>query len=210
MIDLKQFVSGAILLCIGFSLGIATMALRQRVSPAAITIVPPAPTPLPAPTATPGPIQVFVNGEVAAPAVYALPADSIVDTAIAAAGGFTSRAKQDVVNLAQPLQDGMQIYVPAQDEETAVRMAVVIEPEPITLDERAETAAAGNGVININTADAAALDSLPGIGPSTAEKIIAYREAQGLFQAVEDVMLVSGIGEAKFEQIRDLITVEGP
>lgn len=205
VIDRKQITSGIIGLCMGVMIGVGIMVLRNRTLPAPIVIHPPEPTPLPAPTATPGPIRVFVNGQVAAPAVYTLPPDSLVEAAITAAGGFTSEASTAVVNLAQPLQDGMQVYVPSQ-QEAAQPVAVVMEATPLAADP-VVGAAAGSDLVNINTADLDTLDTLPGIGPSIAQNIIDHRDANGPFGTKEAIMDVSGIGEAKFEQIRELITI---
>lgn len=194
-----------IALCVGVMIGILIMALSRRTQPAPIIIMPPEPTPLPLPTATPGPIRVFVNGQVGAPAVYTLPADSLVQAAIEAAGGFLDEANTAVVNLAQPLSDGMQIYVPSLAE--AVRPAAVLNEAAWPAGSVANDA--GSGLVNINTADLALLETLPGIGPSTAQKIIEHRDAQGPFMDVSEIMNVSGIGQGRFEQIRDFITVEG-
>jgi competence protein ComEA len=160
--------------------------------------------PLPEPTATAGPIRVFVNGQVIQPDVYALPPGSIAQEAITAAGGFRPEADTAVVNLAQPLQDGMQIYVPAEGEVIAVEVATPVAGKVVA----GVTAVNSNGLININTAMEAELDLLPGIGPSTAQKIIEHRETNGPFATIEAIMDVAGIGEAKFEAIQALITVD--
>lgn len=210
--------NGAVWLLVGFFFGLATgvgvTTMATRLRPAPIVIVPPEPTPSPEPTATPGPIRVFVNGQVAAPAVYELPPASIVQEAVEAAGGFTAAADTAVVNLAQTLVDGAHIYVPAEGEETAAPVTVVnqpasavestqVEPGPL------ESAAGGGsgGLININTATIEQLDTLPGVGPAIAQRIIDHRNANGPFATIEAIMDVSGIGEARFEQMRELITV---
>ncbi|NJN54048.1 MAG: hypothetical protein HC804_04400 [Anaerolineae bacterium] len=196
-------------LAIGFFLGIAVgvggMTLSKRVQPAPIVIVPPPPTSTPSPTNTPAPIRIYVNGQVVSPAVYTLPTDSIVQAAVQAAGGFTEEANTAVINLAQPLSDGMQLYIPAVGE-TVAAPAVMAEP----VSESAVTggtAVTSSSLININAASAEELDVLPGIGPSTAAKIIEHRETNGPFVTIENIMDVTGIGEAKFAQIKDLITV---
>lgn len=196
---------------IGIIIGVGGLVLTNRARPAPIVIVPPEPTPTPQATATPGPIRVFVNGQVAAPAVYELPSQSIVEQAVEAAGGFTAEANTAVVNLAQALSDGAQVYVPAQDEAVAGPVAVVRDAaSSTTLPDGASGAGGAAGQpVNINTATAAELDELPGIGPSTAQKILEHRNENGPFATVEAIMDVSGIGEAKFDQIRELITVEG-
>ena len=153
---------------------------------------------LPPPTSAP--LVVDVAGAVARPGVYTLPADSRVQDAIQAAGGTLPDADTRSLNLAELLQDGMRVLVPTRPPPTftpdpeatvPVRMApsVILFP------------------ININTATQAELESLPEIGPVTAQKIIAYREAHGPFATIEEIMDVPGIGPKTFEQIKDLITV---
>lgn len=212
MLNKENLLSYLLVLFVGIILGAGGLTLTRRVQPAQIVIQPPAPTALPNSTATPGPLRVFVNGAVAAPAVYELMPGSIVQEAIEQAGGFAADADTAVVNLAFPLQDGMQIYVPTTAETAAQGQPAVTSPvmrtEGIELDTAVEAAAAAPGsLVNINNASAADLDALPGIGPSTAEKIIEYRESSGPFAVIEDIMNVSGIGPAKFEQIQAFITV---
>jgi competence protein ComEA len=180
------------------------LRLRNQTLPAPIIIMPPEATATPSPTATPGPMNIFVSGEVAAPAVYQLPPGSIVAEAIEKAGGFTRQAAQEQVNLALPLSDGTQIHVPAVGE-----TAVVVPPINVPAPTAASEQPAGNGLININTASQSELTQLPGIGPSTAAAIIQYREQHGPFNSVEEITNVSGIGGARLEQIRHLITVGG-
>ena len=151
------------------------------------------PPPSPQPTPTPRPPRVYVSGAVHRPDVYTLVPDSIVKDAILAAGGPTEDADLDRINLALPVADGQQIYVPHMADE-----ALPVEPAS-----RLPTVV---GRVNINTADLAALDSLPGIGPAIAQRILDYRDAHGPFNRVEDITNVSGIGPATLERIRDLIS----
>ncbi len=141
-------------------------------------------------------IFVHILGAVTVPGLYQLrDGDRAID-AIAAAGGYTVDADRRQLNLARFLADGEQIYVP-------------------TVDEVATGAAVGGGVatgmsggkINLNTADATALETLPRVGPSLAARILAWREANGRFTSVEDLMSVSGIGDKTFAGLRDLVTV---
>ncbi|HEX6384456.1 MAG TPA: helix-hairpin-helix domain-containing protein [Anaerolineae bacterium] len=211
-IDTNTVVWSFITFILGVAVGVGGMTMTNRVRPAPIVIVPPEPTPLPEPTATPGPIRVFVSGQVAAPAVYELPPASIVQQAVEAAGGFTETANTAIVNLAQTLVDGAHVYVPAEGEETvAAPMAVVNQPATAVESSSAESplAAAGSadGLVNINTATLEQLDTLPGVGPAIAQRIIDHRDANGPFATIEAVMDVSGIGEGRFEQMKDLITV---
>jgi len=143
-----------------------------------------------------GPIQVHVAGAVAQPGVYELPNGSHAQQAIEAAGGPLEGAVLDMVNLAAPLEDGQQIYVPTENNSSPMISA------------SAPTSPQATGEpININTATDAELESLPSIGPSLAQKIVEWRETHGPFLKPEDIIQVSGIGQSKFEQIRDLITV---
>lgn len=194
--------------------GLGVMSLRQRTTAKPIEIIPP-PTDVPQVTAAPtpepttGPLRVYVSGAVLNPAVYSLPPGSIIDDAVRAAGGFAAGADPVAVNLAQALVDGMQIYIPTLSEAVEAPPAISV-PQP--------TGAPGanrmggitiGGLININLATQADLEMLPGIGPTTAEKIIAYRDANGPFATIEAIMDVPGIGEGKFDAIKELITV-GP
>lgn len=212
VLNKENLLSYLLVLFVGIILGAGGLTLTRRVQPAQIVIQPPAPTALPVPTATPGPLHVFVNGAVVAPAVYELMPGSIVQEAIEQAGGFTTEADTAVVNLAFPLQDGMQIYVPTTAETAEQGQPAVASPVVRTEGIELETAVTGEAaapgaLVDINSATVADLDTLPGIGPSTAEKIVEYRESNGPFAAIEEIMNVSGIGPAKFEQIQAFITV---
>lgn len=211
VLNKSNLLSYLIVLFVGVIIGGAGVALVGQAQPTPIVFQPPAPTAAPDPTPTPGPLRIFVNGAVAAPAVYELPHDGIVQQAIERAGGFTDEANTAVVNLALPLFEGMQIFVPTQDETAAQPPAVVSEPARsvgVELGAGGETAvAAPSSLVNINSADVAELDTLPGIGPSTAEKIVEYRETNGPFATIDEITSVSGIGPAKFEQIQSFITV---
>jgi competence protein ComEA len=168
-----------------------------------VEILPPDPTPAPTSTATPSPspLRVYVSGAVTRPDVYFLAPGSIVKDAIQAAGGVVGDADLIRINLAQELQDQQQIYVPCVGEAEA--------PPPVTGGEPTPSSRAGGsgGEVNINTANIEELDSLPGIGPAFAQRIIEYREANGPFKSIEDITLVSGIGNATFEKIKDRITI---
>ncbi len=148
------------------------------------------------PPATPGPLRVHVTGAVANPGVYALPSGAIVVEALEAAGGATDEAALEMVNLAAPLEDGAQVFIPAH-RPTAESSGA----SPVSAP------AASAGLINVNTASSAELESLPGIGPAMAQKIIEYRQQNGPFLKPEDLLYVPGIGPARLEAIRDLITV---
>jgi competence protein ComEA len=178
----------------------------KRPDPAPLEMVLPDPTPAPSPTspATPPPMRIYVTGAVAHPDVYQLPAGCIVKEAIQAAGGATGEADLVHVNLAQELHDQQQLYVPRMGEADAPPPVIGRQAEP----DQPSPGGATAGKININTATAEELDALPGIGPSFAQRIIEYRETNGAFKSIEDIVLVRGIGEATLAKIKDLITVE--
>jgi competence protein ComEA len=165
-----------------------------------IVVSTPHPTPTPPPTPTPAPIRVHVSGAVCQPAVYELAPGSIVQDAVDAAGGPASDADLDCINLALELQDQQQVYVPRRGETSP--------PPPVSGGQPGIGGSAG-ALVDINTATAAELETLPRIGPTTAQRIMQYREANGPFAAIEDIQNVPGIGPATFEGLKDLITV-GP
>ena len=148
-------------------------------------------------------IFVDVCGAVISPGVYEISADSRVFQVIEAAGGFLPEAASSTVNQAQPVSDGQQIYVPTQEEAEEGALPAAIQPA----DPGSETTDA-NGVVNINTADAAALKSLSGIGDAKAQAILAYREEHGFFSSIEEIMQVPGIKESTFSAIKDKIAVK--
>lgn len=149
-------------------------------------------------TTVPTALVVHVAGAVLAPGVHELSAGSRVVDAIEAAGGTAADADSARINLAAPLVDGGRVYVPAVGE----------EPPPIVVGDLAGDPGAGpTGPVNLNTADAAALDGLPGVGPATAAAILEHREKVGAFTSVEQLLDVPGIGEAKLDALRDLVTV---
>ncbi len=209
-----QLGAGFVGLLLGVILSVGGMTLANRQRPAPIEILPPPPTAVPQPTPTPANIQVYINGAVVWPDVYELPPTAIVRDAVRAAGGFAADAAADFVNLAQPLQNGVQIYIPRQGEQTAVSQPLIIPPtgsataQDIGTRSGSTTVVSTSGLVNINRASQAELETLPGIGPSTAQKIIAHREENGPFATIEEIMNVSGIGPAKFAAIKELITVD--
>lgn len=140
----------------------------------------------------PSVICVHVCGAVNNPGVYEGEADLRLYQFIELAGGFREDASMESLNLAQGVQDGMQIYVPSKEE--AVSYHVSSEEN-------------SSKKLNLNMASKGDLTELPGIGDAKAEAILSYRDANGAFQTIEELMNVSGIKEAIFEQIKDLITV---
>jgi competence protein ComEA len=165
---------------------------------APIAVATPLPTATPYPTVTPLPMRIHVDGAVEQPGVYDLPPGSIVQDAIEVAGGPTVDADVHVVNLAIELQDQQKVYVPLQGELDA--------PAPVSGGEPGNEVTTGR-LIDINAARAVDLETLPRIGPSIAQRIVEYREANGPFKTIEDIQDVPGIGPSTFEGIKDLITV---
>ena len=152
------------------------------------------------PVPTEKPIIVHVTGAVPRPGVYALAQGSRVQDAISAAGGFLADAEKSGINLARALEDGEQLDIPYMAGSSPV---IGTEIPSLVLTEPSSS----SELININTASQAELETLPGIGPTTAQKIIQYREQNGPFVSTEDIINVSGIGPGTYERIKDLITV---
>ncbi len=150
-------------------------------------------------------ICVHVGGCVINPGVYYLDENSRVVDAINAAGGFAEDAARDAINLARLLTDGEQVIVLNNEQvQSDASAATATEPSQAQSNDTQE---AQSRLININTADSTQLQTLNGIGEATAAKIIAYREENGAFSSIEDIKLVSGIGDKKFENIKDYICV---
>ncbi|MDZ4168822.1 MAG: ComEA family DNA-binding protein [Coriobacteriia bacterium] len=156
-------------------------------------------------SAPPAGVVVHVAGAVRHPGVYELPSGSRVADAVDASGGMLPDAVPAAVNLARLVVDGEQVVVPSEDD------PISVAPPPAAAGGGAgASGAAGSPAgapVDLNSADAAALDTLPGIGPATAAKIVADREANGPFASVEDLSRVSGIGEKKCEQLAGLACV---
>lgn len=148
-------------------------------------------------------VVVYVCGAVQEPGIYTLAADSRLYEAIAMAGGFSPEADPAYHNLARTLTDGERVYILSVEETKALSVELKVSGE-----EGAEQSFAVNGVLNINTATAEQLMELPGIGEAKAAAILAYRAKIGQFSDIEEIMNVSGIGEAMFEKIKDKITVK--
>ena len=148
--------------------------------------------------AAPARVVVHVAGAVRRPGLYRLRDGARVADAIARAGGRTADADLAAVNLAAPLADGSQVLVPALAPPTG---GVAAGQEP-----QSPAVPGGAAKVSLATATAEQLDALPGIGPVTAQQILAYRSANGPFRSVDDLDAVPGIGPARVEQLRELVT----
>jgi competence protein ComEA len=137
-------------------------------------------------------MYVDVVGAVRRPGLYRLTSGSRVADAIARAGGVTHTAALDSVNIAAPVADGEQIVVPRRGQSAAVAAGP-------------GTGATSTGPVHLSTATEEQLDSLPGIGPVTAQKILAFRQAHGGFSSVDELDAVPGIGPARLAQLKDLV-----
>jgi competence protein ComEA len=147
-------------------------------------------------------VIIHISGAVKNPGVYKLKSiDRVVD-AVKIAGGITERANPDAINLAALLKDGQKIIIPYK-----ISNQVTVESDK-NIEEVYSSSSSLSDQININTADDNTLQSLPGIGPVLSKKIIDYRNQNGLFEVIDDIKDVSGIGEKKFEGIKDLICVQ--
>jgi competence protein ComEA len=171
---------------VGLLLGVGVLFLITRPPRGSSIILLPAPSPVP--------ITVYVSGEVNQAGLYALSAGSRVNDAIQAAGGFSVHANRGALNLAATLENGEQIDVPELIPSTVTEGVTRLTNPSLNL-------------VDINTATLEQLDILPGIGPKTAQEIIDYRNANGPFARIENIMDVPGIGQATFGKIKDLITV---
>ncbi len=195
---------------------IAAFALTSRPAPAAIEVRPiqrvPTPTSM---------VYVHVAGAVAAPGVFSLADGSRVFEAIEAAGGANEDADLRELNLAAKVADGQKLVIPAFVPPTPVPTAIAVTPEPEeappvvasapaptpTRRPATQAAAAPGGKVNLNTGSQRALESLPGIGPVTAKKIIDYRQANGRITSAEQLRDAKVINNSMYEKIKDLVTV---
>ena len=149
-------------------------------------------------------IKVYVSGEARRPGVYELSSDARLDDALQAAGGPTSDAALEVINLAKRLSDEDHIHIPGQSNTGArwIQNEASLPTVSAGLSEQR-----GPGRLNINTATVEELTTLPNIGPSRAAAIVDYREREGPFSSIDDLMNVGGIGEKITDSIRDLVAV---
>lgn len=141
---------------------------------------------------------VHVAGQVSTPGLYELVEGKRVMDAIKLAGGPSPNSDLDAINLAEPLTDGMKITVPDRSQAVEAPTAVAGKNSGNTSE---------RSMVNINTAGESELDSLPGVGPATAKKIMDHRQSAGKFKSIDDLKNVKGIGAKKFEELKDKITI---
>lgn len=167
-------------------------------------------------------IVVHVSGAVNIEGIVELDSGSRIANAIEKAGGVKENADMTNINLAYPLEDGMKIHIPTKEETEANKnnenmidesyvtssSGGVSSKEDINSTQGNSSTSTSSKKVNINTATQEELDTLPGIGPSIASKIIDYREQNGKFNSIEEIKEVSGIGDAKYEKIKDSITIK--
>lgn len=160
-----------------------------------------------------GACYVYVCGAVCVPGVYALEQGSRIYEALALAGGLTGEASVSAVNQAETVRDGQMIYIPTEEE---VQKGIVLSAETASGGSWTDSSALGSGAdssmdsdsrLNLNTATASELMTLPGIGQTKADSILAYREKHGEFSSVEEIMNVDGIKEGVYNRIKDSIKV---
>ncbi len=161
-------------------------------------------------------LTVYVSGEVKKPGVYSLLVTARVIDALSAAGGPTPQADLIVVNLAAPLVDAAQVFVPRKGStphitlprpHAGVNLPVASTAGGVVNSATGSSATSALGIVDINSATLVDLDSLPGVGPSTAQAIVDYRTANGPFGSIEDLLNVRGIGPSKFDAMRSRVRV---
>lgn len=157
-------------------------------------------------------IVVYIIGSVQNPGIVELNVDSRVSDAVEIAGGLLEDADVSKINLAYKLEDGQKITIPSindkTDEDSSYEDYISNDPgNMISQNPSSSTSESNTQKVNINTATQTQLETLPGIGPSTASKIISYRNENGKFKSIEDIKNVSGIGDSKFENIKTNICV---
>ena len=155
-------------------------------------------------------VIIHITGSVKNPGIVKLKEGSIIEDAIESAGGLTENADITKVNLAYVVEDGTKIKIPSASEEDIGDEDIIDSKsgDNIIIEENAVPSNNSTQTININKATEKEFETLPGIGPSLASKIIEYRNQNGKFESIEDIKNVNGIGDNKYEKIKDLITVK--
>ena len=153
-------------------------------------------------------VVVHITGSVKNPGIVKLSEGSRIEDAIQAAGGLTENADISKVNLAYVLDDGIKIKIPSITDDDIGDEEIINEESGENIIENDTTSSKNNKSININKATETELETLPGIGASLASRIVEYRKQNGNFSSIEDIKNVSGIGDSKYLNIKDFITVK--
>lgn len=153
-------------------------------------------------------IVVHITGEVKKPGVVKLKQGSRIEDVISSAGGLTENADITYVNLAYIVEDGVKIKIPSVNEEDIKNEYIVSDSGKNVIISDEENKDYNTRIVNINTANQTELEQLPGIGSSIATRIIDYRNKNGKFRNIEDIKNVTGIGDNKYEKIKDFIKVK--
>jgi len=203
----EKILVGLLLVIVVVSGGLIYYAFNQQKADVAFKLEegPAVPVTAPPAQAQPKKIVVYVTGAVKNPGVYTLEDGLRVKDAIDMAGGTLPEADLLRLNLAQKLNDEDKLYVPKIGE---VPDGQPGQENPAGVGGTVGISSPSDGKININNASISDLDTLPGIGPATAQKIIDYRTQNGPFKSIDDIKNVSGIGDKKFEEIKDKISVD--
>ncbi len=154
-----------------------------------------------------GKIIVHITGEVKNTGILVLKEEARIADAIESAGGATEEADLNKINLAYTLKDGQKIYIPNKEDEENIAYITEGSGNNVSVENGDESEMKEKIKININTASQAELEELPGIGEAIASRIIEYREENGTFNKIEDLLNVKGIGDAKFAEIKEYIVV---
>ncbi len=194
--QLRQYRLYLLMFVLNIAVLIGVIYLLRRPEPRVITIT----TPAPRVTATVAQIQVQVSGAVIQPGVYKLPSTARISNALDSAGGARPDADLNALNLARKLNDGEAIVIPTRKAPAPASTAASTSSPGLP------GATARPGKINLNVATVEQLDTLPGIGPALAQRIVDYRNQNGPFKKIEEVKNVKGIGDSLFDGIKGLIT----
>ena len=154
-----------------------------------------------------GKIIVHITGEVKNTGILVLKEEARIADAIESAGGATEEADLNKINLAYTLKDGQKIYIPNKEDEENIEYITEGSGNNVSVENGDESEMKEKIKININTASQAELEELPGIGEAIASRIIEYREENGTFNKIEDLLNVKGIGDAKFAEIKEYVVV---
>lgn len=152
-------------------------------------------------------IVVYISGEVSTPSVVTINSDKRLKDAIDMAGGLTKNADTERINLALKLEDSQHYIIPTKGDNTSINQDTQNSNDSSNTATNEDLNGNSNKKININSADQSELDKIPGVGESTAKKILEYRKENGNFKSIEDIKNVSGIGDKKFESMKDYISI---